>query len=62
MYRYVSPNSNLNNLIEYIFHSVALHVWQLPYLQNMWPKLHMVQKIKQDRQQQRDQSKILEEK
>lgn len=54
MYRYVTPNSNLNNLIEYIFHSVALHLWQLPYLHNMWPKLHMVRKIREDRREQRD--------
>lgn len=49
MYKYMSNSSNFNNLMEYAFHTVALHIWQIPYLQNMWPKLHMFRKLLKDR-------------
>ena len=46
----ISRNVELNYLLEYLFHTVALGLWQIPYIFIIWPKMHMLAKLKKDRE------------
>lgn len=58
----ISMNVELNDLVEYLFHTVALGVWQIPYIFIMWPKMHMLIKLKNDREDRRRKTKLMQEK
>ena len=45
-YNALSEMTQLNVSLEYLFHTFALHAWQIPYIIIMWPKLHMLRKFK----------------
>ena len=58
----ISRNVELNYLVEYLFHAVALGLWQTPYVFIMWPKMHMLAKLKRDREDRLRMTSMLKEK